>query len=141
MPRFATAFRKCSRLNYSRFVVLEITVVHEVSNRLEYIVLLNLPIILSSNSFLFYLLFPFLFFFILIYSPPTCRSTIKLLTIKTHGSESWSCKVESTRRNIMTRPLHMSILQEGTLWKFRLLLLTNRLCYRSETLYQCLICS
>jgi len=47
--------------------------------RLEYIMLLNLPIILSSNSFLFYLLFPFLLFFILIYSPP--RSTIKLLII------------------------------------------------------------
>ena len=33
--------------------------------------LLNLPIILSSISFLFYLLFSFLFFFILIYSPHT----------------------------------------------------------------------
>ena len=31
--------------------------------RLEYIMLLNLPIILSSNSFLFYLLFSFLFLF------------------------------------------------------------------------------
>jgi len=38
--------------------------------KLEYIMLLNLPIILSSNSFLFCLLFPFLSFFILIYSPP-----------------------------------------------------------------------
>ena len=34
-------------------------------NRLEYIMLLNLPIILSSNSFLFYLLFPFYYFFLL----------------------------------------------------------------------------
>ena len=49
------------------------------TSRLEYIMLLNLPIILSSNSLLFYLLFPILFFFILIYSPP--RSTIKLLII------------------------------------------------------------
>ena len=44
--------------------------------RLEYIMLLNSPIILSSNSFIFYLLFPFLFFF-----PPSNRSRIKLLTI------------------------------------------------------------
>ena len=60
---------------------------------------------------------------------------------KTHGSESRPCKVESARRNIMTRPLHVSILQEGTLWKFRLLLLAHRLRYCSETLYRCLICS
>ena len=51
-----------------------------VSNyRLEYTMLLNLLIILSSNSFLYYLLFLFLFFFVLIYSP-LARSTIKLLT-------------------------------------------------------------
>ena len=58
-----------------------------------------------------------------------------LNTIKTHSSESRPCKVESARRNIMTRPLHVSILQEGALWKFRLLLLAHRLRYRSETLY------
>ena len=57
--------------------------------------------------------------------------------IKTHGSESRPCKVES---DIMTRPLHVSVLQEGALWKFCLLLLAHRLRYRSETLYQCLIC-
>jgi len=39
--------------------------------------------------------------------------------IKTHGSELRPYKVESARRNIMMRPLHVSILQEGTLWKFR----------------------
>jgi len=66
---------------------------------------------------------------------------IILAMIKTHGSESRPCKVESARRNIMTRPLHVSILQEGTLWKFRLLLLIHRLRYRSETLYRCFICS
>jgi len=49
------------------------------SCQVEYIMLLNLPIILSSNSFLSYLLYPFLFFFTLIYSPH--RSTIKQLTI------------------------------------------------------------
>ena len=36
--------------------------------------LLNLPTILSSNSFLFYLLFLFLFFFILIYSLPKAKN-------------------------------------------------------------------
>jgi len=46
---------------------------HYVINRLEYIMLLNLPITLSSNSL------PIIPIFILIYSPP--RSTIKLLTI------------------------------------------------------------
>jgi len=45
--------------------------------------LLNLPIILSSNSFYFTnISFVFLLFFIFIYSPP--RSTIKQLTIKNY---------------------------------------------------------
>jgi len=48
----------------------------QMISRLEYIMLLNLPIIFSSNSFLFHLMFSFLFF---LYSPP--RSTIKLFTI------------------------------------------------------------
>ena len=44
----------------------ELLAIQVINIRLEYIMLLNLPIILSSNSFLFYLLFPFFF---LIYSP------------------------------------------------------------------------
>jgi len=47
--------------------------------RLEYIMLLNLPIILSSNSFFYFT------FFVLIYSPP--RSAIKLLTIVTGSAK------------------------------------------------------
>ena len=48
--------------------VCERNIQHQVNmdmDRLEYVMLLNLPIILSSNSFLFYLLFSFLFSFIL----------------------------------------------------------------------------
>jgi len=45
------------KLNYFTFWECEVI-------RLEYIMLLKFPIILSSNSFLFYLIFPFLFFFV-----------------------------------------------------------------------------
>jgi len=58
---------------------------NRLTARLKYIMLLNLPFILSSNSFLFYLFFSFLFLFyshfILLYSH--LFSTIKLLTIIT----------------------------------------------------------
>jgi len=43
-----------------------------------YIMLLNLPIVLSSTSFLFYLLFPFLFF-LFSFMLPIRRSTIRQL--------------------------------------------------------------
>jgi len=52
---------------------------NSTGNRLEYIMLLKFPIILSSNSFLFHLLFPFLFFFVsvlsqnqFVYNDTTC---------------------------------------------------------------------
>ena len=76
--------RACKQILYASILVQR-SLFHRdmllgISCRLEYSMLLNLPIILSSNSFLFHLLFPFLFLFCSrILSPP--RSAIKLLKI------------------------------------------------------------